>query len=241
MLMMNQVLAFASQQFDVLLAGGLLTSAEVGLYGTAKRSLLTAAMPVQMAALTVVASVPRLYAQSRTGELQKLVRGAATAAAVPALLALAFLVLFCRPILSFLLRDEYAAASGIVVILALGYLALVALGNPQYVLTMTGRHRAVLVVNVISAVLMMSVGTIGGRLYGAVGLAGASALSMTLQNGLLWWIARRELGIWTHVTLQPAATGSTDAAGVPSSSSVRVRQGCALTPSTESLPNSSAV
>jgi hypothetical protein len=85
--------------------------------------------------------------------------------------------------------------------MALGHFVLVLTGNPQQVLTMTGRHRTVLAVNILSALALVIVGIVGGYLFGAPGLAAGSALSLALQNGLLWWLARRELGIWTHVRL----------------------------------------
>ena len=70
-LLASQLLAFATQQFDIWLAGGLLTPEALGLYGAAKRSLLMAAMPVQMATLTIVSTIPRLHAHGRTAELER--------------------------------------------------------------------------------------------------------------------------------------------------------------------------
>jgi O-antigen/teichoic acid export membrane protein len=199
MLLANQLLAFATQQLDIWLAGGLLTTEDLGLYGAAKRSLLVAAMPVQMAMLTIVSVIPRLHAQARTSELQRVVRSAATAAGIPALLALVALTLFPRQILSIVLGGSYSGAAATLLVLSLGHYALVLSGNPQHVLTMTGRHRAVLAVNLVSAVVLVIAGAIGALAFGAPGLAAGSAASLGLQNGVLWWLARRELGIWTHV------------------------------------------
>jgi O-antigen/teichoic acid export membrane protein len=210
-LLVNQLLAFATQQFDILVAGGMLNGTDLGLYGAAKRSLLIAALPVQMATLTVVSSVPRLFAQSKMAELQKVVRSAATMAAIPSLIALGLLTLFPGPILGFILRESYSQAGSIVIVLAAGYLGLVIFGNPQYVLTMTGYHRAVLAVNCLSALVLVIAGVAGAWRFGAVGLAAGSALSFFLQNGILWWLAHRELGIWTHIGMSayaPAIDGA---------------------------------
>jgi O-antigen/teichoic acid export membrane protein len=209
-LLVNQLLAFAAQQLDILIAGGMLSSVDLGLYGAAKRSLLIAAMPVQMATLTIVSSIPRLFAQARMAELERVVRGAASVAAVPSILALGLLILFPGPILSFFLRESYSQAGGMVIVLAAGYLVLTLSGNPQYVLTMTGRHRAVLAVNFLSALVLVVVGVAGAYLFGAVGLAVGSAASLIVQNGVLWWLARRDLGIWTHVKVAAASQASRD-------------------------------
>src|SRR5207302_1008652 len=151
-------LAFVTLQLDIWLAGGLLTHEALGLYGAAKRSLLLAAMPVQMAMLTVLSTIPQLNAQRRTAELERLVRSAATAAAIPALLALIVLTLFPRQLLGIVLGSSYAGADTTLIVLALGHYVLVLTGNPQYVLTMTGRHRMVLAVNVLSAVVLIGAG-----------------------------------------------------------------------------------
>jgi O-antigen/teichoic acid export membrane protein len=198
-LLTNQLLAFATLQIDIWLAGGILSAEELGLYGAAKRSLLIAAMPVQMAMLTIVSMIPRLHAQRKQQQLEQVVRSAATAAAIPSLAAIAILVLFPGPVLTFVLGSAYASAAPTLVVMAIGHVILVLSGNPQHVLSMTGRHRAVLVVNVLSAAVLIVLGAMGAEFFGEIGLAAAAATSVALQNGLLWAVARRELGIWTHV------------------------------------------
>jgi O-antigen/teichoic acid export membrane protein len=210
-LLVNQLLAFATQQLDIWLAGGLLTQEALGLYGAAKRSLLVSAMPVQMAMLTIVSTIPRLHAQSRRVELERVVRWATTAAAIPALVALGALTIFPGQILTVVLGGPYSGAEATLLVLALGHYVLVLSGNPQHVLTMTGRHRAVLAVNSVSAMVLVISGAMGAWLFGAPGLAAGSAASLALQNGVLWWLARRELGIWTHVGIVNRADSGDDA------------------------------
>ncbi|QDT73444.1 Polysaccharide biosynthesis protein [Lacipirellula limnantheis] len=200
-LLLNQVLAFGSQQLDIWLGGAFLEPDALGLYGAAKRSLLLAAMPIQMAMMVVMASVPRLHAQGRTQELERTVRRAANYAAVPALAAIALLALFPETMLHLAFGGSYAGAASTVLVLTLGYLVLVISGNPPYVLTMTGRHRTVAMVNLAAAVVLLVVGSLGAHWYGAPGLAAGSAASCALQNGLLWWFARRHVGVFTHVSL----------------------------------------
>ena len=137
------------------------------------------------------------------------VRGAASWAAVPSLLALGLLALFPGQILRLVFTGAYADAAPTVLVLAVGHLVLVLSGNPPYVLTMTGRHRTVVAVNVAAALVLLLVGAAGAKWYGAAGLAAGSAASLALQNGLLWWLAKRQLGIWTHVGFPSADSGAT--------------------------------
>jgi O-antigen/teichoic acid export membrane protein len=237
-LLVNQLLAFATLQLDIWLAGGILSAEELGLYGAAKRSLLIAAMPVQMAMLTIVSLIPRLHAQRKKHQLEQVVRSAATAAAIPSLAAIALLILFPRQVLTFVLGGAYANAAPALVVMAVGHIILVLSGNPQHVLAMTGRHRAVLVVNLLSAVVLLALGAIGARLFGAIGLAAAAATSVALQNGLLWAVARRELGIWTHVG-QLNVSHSHPAPALANRGSKRGQTVADFTPVADPMPSSS--
>jgi O-antigen/teichoic acid export membrane protein len=132
-------------------------------------------------------------------DLGKFLRSTATYAAVPATLALIALVLFPGQVLRIAFGAEYAAASTIVLVMIVGHVVLVLSGNPPYILTMTGQQRIVLIVNLGAAIVMVVLGTLGALTYGATGLAAGSSASLIVQHGLLWWLARRKLGLWTHV------------------------------------------
>ncbi len=120
-LLVLQLLAFFSQQFDVWIGETLLPPEELGLYGVAKRSLLMVAMPVQMAMLTIASGIPRLHARNCRPELQDLLRGSAALAAIPSLAALAVLVLIPGPLLNLVWGRSYDGAAPMVRILAVGY------------------------------------------------------------------------------------------------------------------------
>lgn len=205
-----QLLSFASQQFDVWIGGALLSETDLGLYGAAKRSLLLAAMPVQMAMLTVVSSIPHLYALGRRDELQQLLRRSATWAAIPSLAALAALIVFPQPLLSLVFGSSYVEAAPAIWALAAGHLALILCGNPIHVMAMTGFHRTALVVNALATGVLVIAGPLGALWYGAPGLAAAASASLAVQNGLLWILARRQAGVWTNVGLLPRTLPSAD-------------------------------
>ena len=204
-LLATQLLAFGSQQFDVWIGAALLDQTDLGLYGAAKRSLLFVAMPVQMASLTVLSTIPHLAAAGRRSELQRVVRSAASWAAIPAIAALVLLVAFPRLLIGSVFGDSYDAAWPTVLALAAGYLVLVLSGNAIHTLALTGNHRAALAGNIAATVVLMVGGPIGAVTLGAPGLALASAGSLAAQNILCWLMARRFLGIWTHIgELRPA-------------------------------------
>jgi O-antigen/teichoic acid export membrane protein len=139
---------------------------------------------------------------NRPDELERTVRGAATAAALPSLLVLLIIIALPKWSLQLVFGEAYVGAAAALLMLALGQIVLVLSGNPQHVLTMTGRHRAVFVINLLSSAILIGGGVLGARQFGAAGLAGASAASLAFQNGAMWWIVRRELGINTHVSFE---------------------------------------
>jgi len=196
-----QMLAFVTIQSDIWIGGSMLAARDFGLYGAAKRTQLIAHMPIQMALMTIQASIPRLYAQGRIKDLEKNYRSVMTMAAIPAIIGISIFAMFPVQVLTMIFGESFSAASTIVVPLFFGLAALVFFGSPSDVLAITGNHRLVLMVNVFSAVALVTSGFIGAYFGGAIGLAIGSSIAAVIQNGILWWIARKRLGIWTHLKL----------------------------------------
>ena len=198
-LMLNQLLVLVTCHCDIWLGKALLTEIDLGYYSVAKRCLLLAAMPVQMAMMTILPSIPRFWSQQRTSDLERIVRSTATYAAIPSMIALSLLCLFPESLLSFAFGEEYTGAVTTVLVLIIGHVILVLCGNPPQVLAMTGKQSTVLVVNVLSSVVLLTVGILAAQEYGAVGLAAASTASLAVQHGVMWWLARKQLNVWTHI------------------------------------------
>jgi O-antigen/teichoic acid export membrane protein len=198
-LMFNQVLAFGVAQLDIWIGAAILEGADLGFYGAAKRALMLVALPLQMAMMVALPVVPRLRAQNRTKDLEKFLRSTASYAAVPSLLAAAALLMFPGQILAIVFGSEYAAAATILVVMILGQIVGIVVGNPPYILAMAGQQSTVFSVNLAAAAVMAIFGTIGALKFGATGLAIGAAASLIVQQATLWWVARRRLGIWTHL------------------------------------------
>ncbi len=162
-------------------------------------ALMLVALPLQMAMMVALPVVPRLRAQNRTKDLEKFLRSTASYAAVPSLLAAAALLMFPGQILAIVFGSEYAAAATILVVMILGQIVGIVVGNPPYILAMAGQQRTVFSVNLAAAAVMAIFGTIGALKFGATGLAIGAAASLIVQQATLWWVAHRRLGIWTHL------------------------------------------
>ena len=96
-----------------------------------------------------------------------------------------------------------------------------------------------LVVNLLSAAVLLVLGAAGGEVFGAIGLAAAAAGSIAMQNCLLWAIARRELGIWTHVGHLSLGNSVPTAVEFPAKASKRGIIASEFRPVAEPVPSSS--
>jgi O-antigen/teichoic acid export membrane protein len=198
-LMLVQLLAFVIQQGDLWMVQWSCTLQEVGLYNAARRLLLVAAMPVQISMFSVLSTIPDLAARGKLVELERVLRSASTLTAVVALPVLVLLLLVPGAALTLLFGDSYGEAVGPLIVLSLGYVVMVLLGNPIHVLTMTGRHRAALAINLGCGIALVVGAILAGRYCGLLGIAAAVSASLTFQSAAAWWTVRCQIGVRTHV------------------------------------------
>jgi O-antigen/teichoic acid export membrane protein len=108
-------------------------------------------------------------------------------------------VLFGGPILSLLYGDYYRAAAWPLASLAIGQICLAAAGSAHCALLMTGQQLKALWVNALAALALIFAGSWAARHFGIAGLAAVSALVVSIESCVLTLLARRLLGVWTHV------------------------------------------
>jgi O-antigen/teichoic acid export membrane protein len=196
-LVLTQALSYVTGQADVWIAGATIEHADLALYGAARRLMLLIGMPMQLVNLTVVASIAELRAQGRLPELQKILRSAATMAAVPAVLVWLPLAVFPEQILALLFGEFYGQSATILRILCIGQVIFVFVGAAELTLMMSGNQRSALAVNCITSVLLLCCGMFLTQRFGAVGLAIAWSTVVSLQCILFSLMARKMIRVWT--------------------------------------------
>jgi O-antigen/teichoic acid export membrane protein len=198
-----QLLTFVTTQGDLWIAGIWCPHDELALYGAARRLTLIIAMPLQMLNFTVISSIAELYGQQRRQDLQRLLRGAASLAAWPSVVAIVLLLVAGGPILELFFGPYFRQAALPLGILAVGQLFLSCAGSASCALTITGHQTGPLAINLITAFALASIGTWAARHFGIVGVAVTSSGVFIAQSISLWLLAKRYLGVWTHPTLLP--------------------------------------
>jgi O-antigen/teichoic acid export membrane protein len=149
--------------------------------------------------------VARLHASGERQALEKVVRVAATSAAVLAVFVFVLIAVFGEWILGVGFGDFYRDALPVLRILMVGQLANVLAGPNMLVLTMTGHHRVALAGTALSATFVLVGAALLAPAHGAAGVALAAAGGILLQNAFLIVRVRRLVGISTHVVLSPRA------------------------------------
>ena len=197
-LLVTNLTYFAVLQADLWIMGAFRTQDEVAIYGSAARMVVMVALSLDVVDSVVAPLIAEMYAQDRKQELERALRGTATLAGIPALAGLAGFMLLGEQILGLVFGDYYRAGWGVLVILSLGYIAFVWTGSCALALIMTGHQREVMGATIASGLVTVAAGLAVVGPFGAVGVATVTAFAFALQNVLLWILARKKTGIWTH-------------------------------------------
>ncbi|MFG0253783.1 MAG: lipopolysaccharide biosynthesis protein [Rhodopirellula sp. JB053] len=201
-LMLAQSLSYITGQADIWIGGAIVDHDELALYGAARRLMLLIGMPMQLVNLTVIASIAELRAQGRLDELQRILRFAATLAAIAALAVCIPLIAFPAQITSFIFGSYYAEGATVLRILCLGQIVFVSAGAAELTLMMSGEHMKALWINVVTSIVLLVAGVMLTSTFGIVGLAIACASIISLQCIGFCLYARWSVGVWTILDLR---------------------------------------
>jgi O-antigen/teichoic acid export membrane protein len=177
---------------------------EVAVYGAAARLVTLVAMPLQITNLVLPPIIAEMYAQGRTGTLERTLRSFSTLSGLPSLLVLIMFMLLGGPILGVVYGSGYQSAAMVLVLLSAGKLAAVWAGSCGAVLQFTGHQGSMLRVSLLTSPLFIFGALLVVRAYGPVGIASVTAAIAVLQNATMVLVAKRKTGMWTHVSLSPS-------------------------------------
>jgi O-antigen/teichoic acid export membrane protein len=189
---------------DLWILGVFGSKGEVALYGAASRLVVLIAMPLLITNLVLPPIIAEMYAQGRTGQLERTLRSFSTLSGLPSLLFLTVFMVLGGPILGLVYGNYYRSAAMILVLLSAGRLAAVWAGSCGAVLQYTGNQGSMLRINLLTSPLFIIGALLVVRDYGPVGVAGMTAAITVLQNAALVLVAKRKTGMWTHVSLSPS-------------------------------------
>jgi O-antigen/teichoic acid export membrane protein len=199
--------AFVLLSSDIWILGALGSEEEVAVYGAASKLVTFVVMPLLIVNLVLPPIVAEMYAQGKTAGLERTLRTFSTLAGVPSLLVLTVFMLLGGQILGLVYsKPIYQSDTAVLVLLILSAAKLVAVwsGSCGLVLQFTGHQTSMLRVSLLTCPLFFVVAILATQRYGPVGVACAAALTTTLQNVIMVYLAKWKTGMWTHVSFSLA-------------------------------------
>jgi len=195
----------ARSQADVWLLGILSGAHSVALYGAASRLALLVPMPIIVLSTVTAPYIASLYGAGRRRELQAMVtRTTAFAALLAAFGVVAFLVAGA-PLLRLLYGDPYTPSYWPLVILAIGQFVAVVIGPCALTLTMTGHQKDVMILTAMGFAMLALAGVALIPSFGAVGMAFANSVVVSITAVIGAMITVRRTGVVTCVTTDALA------------------------------------
>ncbi|MDZ7785134.1 MAG: lipopolysaccharide biosynthesis protein [Halioglobus sp.] len=183
---------------NVLLVGFLAGPAMAGAFFAAERLAQLASIPKAVVSMVNQQSMAAAHATDNVGDLQLLATQSAHGSLWPTLAASLGLIIFAEPLLR-LFGDDFAAASGVLIILVASGIIHVFAGPAQDILVMTGRQGRIPRIMIIAAICHIVVLLLLVPILGAVGAAVASVCSSVVSQVWLMLLASREAGVATTV------------------------------------------
>jgi O-antigen/teichoic acid export membrane protein len=200
-LLVTGLVRTSASQADLWAVGALLGDDKVALYGVAKRLITLVSLPLLILNLTIQSVTAELYAAGERVRLQRVLRGAATLAGLPAIACLLLFGLASQQVLGLAFGDFYRDAAPVLVLLSVERLIFVWAGPCGMVMMMTGHERQFMNISLATGVLTVVAVFLGGELAGFRGVAGGYLVASATHQLLTWAAVRRLAGLRTDVDL----------------------------------------
>jgi O-antigen/teichoic acid export membrane protein len=194
-------------QTDLLMIGVLLDPSEVGVYNAATKTSYLALFVYTAVEAIAAPTIASLYTKGDRAQMQKVVTAMAHLVFWPTMVITLFLIAFGNHILG-LFGAEFVAAQSPLAILILGQLVNAATGPVGYMLDLTGHQDQSARVRCCTAVINIVLNYILIPKFGIVGAAIATAVAVSLDNLVIYFLAVKYIGvhasIFSSLTLRAA-------------------------------------
>jgi O-antigen/teichoic acid export membrane protein len=198
--LVNQMALLANGQVDLWTGSVVLSEQQVGLYAAGLRPVAVVSLPQQASELVMTPRIAALHARGEPIRMEREARTSATFATIGSLVLIVPLLVAPELILTVAFGSDFVDATPVLRILAVGQLFNAFTGPCNAVLTMTGRERLVMTMSIVGVCASLTASIVGSLLGGTTGLAiGAAATTAGLWL-VMWMLARRVAGVWTHAS-----------------------------------------
>lgn len=199
----SQTGGFLNSSVELWVAAALLTGQGTSLYAASQRLGHLLAVPSSSLQIVFSPALSRLSRRDEHGQLEPLVRTAASLSTLAAGVLWVPMVVVPGVALTLVYGAGFEAAEWALALIATGFLLNAVSGMSTTALSMAHHEGDVAVITWVTVVLRVAVGVLCAWQWGAVGLAASSASLAVIFYTATWMRARQLLSISTHATLRP--------------------------------------
>ncbi len=188
-------LQLINSEINVLMLGFVRGPQEVGIYRVAASAVVLVPLVLQVVSSVASPYFARYFIQGRSRELRALATRTSRAIAVFSVPLAALYLVWAEPLLRVCFGESYLASGQPLRYLVLGQAVNFLTGSVAALLVMTGHERVTLRGLFVATLLNVLLCTLWVPQHGVPGAAAALGISMACWNLVLWWAARKTLGI----------------------------------------------
>jgi O-antigen/teichoic acid export membrane protein len=195
--LVNQLIGVALSEVDLFWVACWASEESVADYGVVRNLRLLVTAPLMVASIALPPFVAELYGKRDFARFERLLRGSATLIATPSLVFLLVLIFAPQFTLGSIYGADFTDAAAALQWIAAGSIVFVLSGSNSMTLTMTGRHRDLLVCSLTSLILYAVISVPLIRYHGVLGAAIALAVETIVLNVAATVRVRQTIGLWT--------------------------------------------
>lgn len=199
-LWLTGLLALLTAEAGTWIVAAVAPQEQVALFAISVKAAALTVLPFNILGMSLGPYVARLHARGDMQRLKELLQGSAALALMIVGVSAMVLGVFGVPIIQLLFGPFYGSAIGALRWLLAAQCFNAAVGMCGMLLIMTGHGSLVLRGSVAGGLVMVVFGFGAATVWGASGMAAAAGAGLVVQNVITWHMARRRLGIWTHVS-----------------------------------------
>lgn len=181
---------------DVIVLGIFSSPEEVGVYSVAARIVMVTSLVLIAVNSVVAPRFARFYKENKVDKIALLAQGSSVILMITVLIPTIIFLSYPDSIMG-LFGSDFVIGATVLTILAIGQFVNVSCGSVVYLLTMSGREVALRNIMLISAVINVVLSIVFVNLYGMMGVALATAFSLSLWNIWAMYEVKKHLGFWT--------------------------------------------
>lgn len=192
---------FALIHMDTVILGIYHSKEDVAVYAAATRIVKLIVLSLVIAYEVVAPVIVELNAINQKNKLERILRIAATLAAIPATIVLMFFIFYSESVLGFLYGEYYKKGAMIIIVMSLGQLINVSMGLCGPTLNVLGFQKINMYIYGAVTIIALTSCIIFAKDYGAISIAYIISVAWALQGIITLIFVKYLTGMWTHIDI----------------------------------------